>query len=290
MDTLFCFGPGYSAQAYFAEFGGRFSRIAATTRATHVRNPPGAPSIVRTIPFTALSPSRDILDAIAAADCLLVSIPPGPDNDPVLAACADAIAASPRLRSIVYLSTVGVYGDHAGAWVDETSALRAQNARSRTRADAEARWRDLSAAAGKPLAILRLAGIYGPGRNAIAGIRAGTARRIVKPGQIFNRIHVADVARAIDGAFARRADGVFNVCDDEPCPPQDVIAYAAALLRVPPPPEISFDDAKAAMSDMGRSFYDECKRVRNDKIKRDLEFALRYPSYREGLRSLLRDG
>lgn len=285
MQTLLCLGAGYSARAYFAHHGTRFSRIAGTTRRPTSAASDDTPPF-DAIPFETGPPSQPLLEAIAAADCLLVSIPPDSQGDPVLRCCAGPMSEAPRLQSIVYLSTVGVYGDHAGAWVDETSELRTSGARSTMRLAAERGWQELSDRSGKPLAILRLAGIYGPGRNALASLRTGDARRIVKPGQVFNRIHVADIAGTIDRAFSVKASGIYNVCDDEPCPPQDVVAFAARLLGVPAPPEIGFEDAKSGMSEMARSFYEECKRVKNDKIKRELGVRLQYPSYREGLQAL----
>jgi dTDP-4-dehydrorhamnose reductase len=224
---------------------------------------------------------------LSRADHILASIPPSESGDPILTRFHDALASA-KPRSIVYLSTVGVYGDHTGAWVDETSECRPVSKRSVERLQAETAWRRFSDETGVPVAILRLAGIYGPGRSPFEKIRSGTARRIVKPAQVFNRIHVDDIAAAVEAAFDRRAGGIFNVVDDEPAPPQDVLAYAAHLLDLPPPPEIPFEHAD--LSPMARSFYGENKRVRNDKLKHDLGVRLAYPTYREGLRALLRPG
>jgi nucleoside-diphosphate-sugar epimerase len=217
---------------------------------------------------------------------VLVSVPPDEGIDPVLAVLCDALATSTRLRTIVYLSTVGVYGDCSGAWVDETTPVHPGQARSRARLDAERAWQELGARAGIAVAVLRLAGIYGPGQNALVQIARGTARRIAKSGQIFNRIHVADIAQAIDAAFDKRADGVFNMADDEPTPPGDPIVFAAGLLGVAPPREIAFEEARASMSEMAQSFYAENRRVKNDRMKGVLGVKLAYPSYREGLRAL----
>jgi nucleoside-diphosphate-sugar epimerase len=203
----------------------------------------------------------------------------------VLACLAEAIARG-RARAIVYLSTIGVYGDSGGAWVDEESPPKPRSPRSAARLAAEEAWRRFGAESGKAIAVLRLAGIYGPGRNALVTLADGTARRIVKPGQVFNRIHVTDIAQAIDTCFAQRAAGVFNLADDAPAPPQDVIAFAAELLGKAPPPEIPFDDARAALSAMAQSFYAENRRVRNTKLKTALGVRLAYPTYREGLRAL----
>lgn len=215
---------------------------------------------------------------------MLVAIPPGEAGDPCLNQHGADLAAS-RPRTLVYLSTVGVYGDHGGAWVDEESECRPVSQRARLRLEAESAWRLFAEETGVPVAIVRLAGIYGPGRGPFEKIRAGTARRIVKPGQVFNRIHVEDIAAIIEAAFDRRADGVFNGVDNEPAPPEEVLAHAAELLGAPPPPEVAFE--RAELTPMARTFYDESKRVRNDKIKRELGVRLAYPTYREGLRAIL---
>jgi nucleoside-diphosphate-sugar epimerase len=234
--------------------------------------------------------SPGLVARIEESDAMLVSAPPDDKGDPVLARLAGAIARSGRVRTIVYLSTVGVYGDHDGAWVDETSALRAVSPRGKARIAAEEAWRNLGASAGRAVAILRLAGIYGPGRNVLVNLAAGAARRIVKPGQVFNRIHVADIAQAIDAAFAQEADGVFNVTDDAPSPPGDPIVLAADLLGMPPPPVIPYAEAAKTMTPLAASFYAENRRVRNEKLKQMLGVRLRYPTYREGLRALHAQG
>jgi nucleoside-diphosphate-sugar epimerase len=236
---------------------------------------------------SASTPSeRALAAAIADATAILVSVAPDGGVDPVLARWSDAIAAAPHLGAIVYLSTVAVYGNHDGRWIDETTPLQPALTRARDRIEAERAWAAIGAARGVPVAVIRVAGIYGPGANALEAVKAGRARRIVKPGQVFNRIHVADLAQIIDQAFARRADGVFNAADDEPTAPSDPIVYAATLLGVAPPPEVAFADAKTAMSPFAASFYGESKRVRNDRIKTELGVVLRYPTYREGLRAL----
>ncbi len=287
MATLFCFGLGYSAEHYVAEFGGRFARIAGTVR---TREKAAAIAASRfgnhAVEAFVFDESEAAMDAaLIDADAVLVSVPPG-DADPVLARFSDMIAGAPNLQSIVYLSTIGVYGDHGGAWVDERTLPKPVSERSRERLNAEQRWAALGARFGKAVAILRLAGIYGPGQNALVQLRRGTARRIDKPGQIFNRIHVADIAQAIDTAVARRASGTYNVTDDAPTPQGNPIAFAAELLGIAPPPEIPFAEAAKTMSPMGLSFYGESKRVRNEKLKSELGVRLRYPSYREGLGTL----
>ena len=222
---------------------------------------------------------------LARADAVLLSVPPGPDGDPVLRALAGDIAASPAAW-IGYLSTTGVYGDRAGGWVDETSPLVPTTERGRQRVAAEAGWQALAQARGLPLHIFRLAGIYGPGSGPFQKIRNGTARRIVKPGQVFSRIHAEDIAQVLAASIARpRPGGVYNVCDDDPAPPQDVIAHAATLIGAPVPPAQDYDEA--AMTPMARSFYAESKRVRNDRIKDELGVRLLYPDYRAGLAAIL---
>jgi nucleoside-diphosphate-sugar epimerase len=209
---------------------------------------------------------------------LVVSIAPGDTGDPVLEAARDVILRDmPALRWIGYLSTVGVYGDHGGAWVDEASECRPASNRSRLRAGAERQWLDLGEETGLPVAVLRLSGIYGPGRNAFVNLRDGTARRLVKPGQVFNRIHVEDIAGALWHLAGRAQGGVFNVTDDLPAPPQDVVAYAASVMGVEPPPETPFETAR--LSPMARSFYGENKRVANTAIKQ-AGYGFRFPDYR----------
>jgi nucleoside-diphosphate-sugar epimerase len=182
-----------------------------------------------------------------------------------------------------------VYGNYDGAWVDEASECHPVKDHNAYRLVAERAWQELGKRAGVPVAILRLAGIYGPGRSALDNVRRGTARRIAKPGQVFNRIHVADVAQAIEAAFARRADGIFNVTDDEPTPAGDPIVFAAKLLSVAPPPEVPFDEARKTMSEFAASFYTDVKRVRNGKLKSALGVTLKFPTYREGLAAIARD-
>jgi nucleoside-diphosphate-sugar epimerase len=290
MATLFCFGLGYCAEHYLAEFGARFDRAAGTVRSREKAAAIAASRFgghaVEAFVFDGSEAAPQVAAALMDADALLVSAPPGQDGDPALAHCTDAIAGAPHLQSIVYLSTVGVYGDHGGAWVDETTTPAPVSERSRARLAAEQAWDALGSRAGKAVATFRLAGIYGPGRNALVQLARGAAKRIDRPGQVFNRIHVADIAQAIDAAFARRAAGVFNVTDDAPTPPGEPIAFAADLLGMPPPPEIPFAEAAKRMSPMARSFYAESKRVRNDKMKHELAVRLRYPGYAQGLRAL----
>ncbi len=213
---------------------------------------------------------------------LLVSAPPGEKGDPVLGRYADAIAGS-RIGWIGYLSTIGVYGDQQGAWIDETTPGNPRSARSKVRLDAEEAWLALGSRTGKAVQIFRLSGIYGPGRNPIVKLREGRSQRIVKAGQVFNRIHVDDIATTLLASIDRpRAGAIYNVTDDEPTAPQTVTEHAAALTGLPLPPEIDFETAD--LSPMARSFYGENKRVRNRLIREELGIALAYPTYREGWR------
>jgi nucleoside-diphosphate-sugar epimerase len=294
VTTLVCLGFGYSAQHYAALHGKRFDRIVGTTRsqdqASALRSRRFGSNTAEIMVFDGTSSSSALSAAIADATALLISIAPDRDTDPVLAHLRDAIAAAPQLKSIVYLSTIAVYGNHEGRWIDETTALAPALTRAASRIDAEGAWQALGEARGVPVAIIRIAGIYGPGTNALEAVKAGRARRIMKPGQVFNRIHVADLAqivdKAMDLAVTRRAGGVFNAADDEPTAPGDPVAFAASLLGVAPPAEIAFEEAKKTMTPFAVSFYGESKRVRNERIKSVLGVSLRYPTYREGLRAL----
>jgi nucleoside-diphosphate-sugar epimerase len=227
--------------------------------------------------------------ALKKAEAIVVSIPPRDRAGATLERFAAAIAAAPALRRILYYSTIGVYGDHAGKWVDEASATLTRTARGLARLDDEARWTAAARSRGAQADILRLAGIYGPGRNALVNLRRGEARRIVKPGHAFNRAHVDDIAQATRLVLTMGLPGqIWNVADDEPAPPQDVVAYAAALLGLEPPPEEPFDQAR--LSPTAREFYADNKRVSIAKAKAVLGFAPAYPTYREGLSALAEAG
>lgn len=288
MPHLVVVGLGYSATRFVAEVSARFDRVTAT-----VRDPARAGALARTgfagrpveaIAYDGRAPSPALAAALAGADALLVSAPPDETGDPVLRHHADDIARASRLGWIGYLSTVGVYGDHRGGWVDETTPCQPVSARSHERLAAETAWAALAARSGKPATSFRLSGIYGPGSNALVNLRAGTAKRIVKPGQVFNRIHVDDIAGALAASLARpEVSGIVNVTDDEPAPPQDVVVFAANLLGIAPPPEIAWDDARPRLSPMAISFYGEVKRVRNARLRNELGYALRHPTYREGI-------
>ena len=280
---LFIFGLGYSAlyfartrRALFTEIGGtvRGAAKAAALRAEGIR----------AHRFDGDFAAPEIAPALQSADALLVSIPPQDGGDAALAHFGAALRAAENLRGIVYLSTIGVYGGHQGAWIDESAETRPSSPRNVLRAHVEKDWLALGAATGKTAHVLRLAGIYGPGQNQLEKLRAGKARRIVKAGQVFNRIHVEDISRAVAGAFAAPKGGVWNVADDEPAPPQEVLVFAAGLLGIAPPPEIDFETA--GLSPMARSFYGDNKRVSNARLKKELGVELAYPTYREGLRAL----
>ncbi len=226
--------------------------------------------------------------ALRRAEAIVVSIPPSGGQGP-LAAVADAFAAAPNLARIVYFSTIGVYGEHGGRWVDESSATLTRSERGLARLANEARWTEAARGRGIAADILRLPGIYGPRRNALDKLRRGEARRIVKPNHVVNRAHVDDIAEVARLVLVRGLEGrIWNVADDEPAPPEDVIAYAAGLLGLPPPPEEPLETA--ALSPFAASFYAEEKRVSNAKAKALLGFAPAYPTYREGLRALYEAG
>jgi nucleoside-diphosphate-sugar epimerase len=296
VTTLVCLGFGYSAQHYVALHGKRFDRIIGTTRSED------GVKVLSTRQFGGNAVEMLVFDGnavspmLAGADAtvLLDSISPDRGIDPVLGHMRDDIAAMPRLASIIYLSTIAVYGDHDGRWIDETTPLAPALTRARDRIEAERAWQALADARGIPVAVIRIAGIYGPGVNALETVKAGRARRIVKPGQVFNRIHVRDLAeiidKAIDAALTRHVGGVFNAADDEPTAPGDPIVFAASLLGVMPPAEVSFEEARKTMTPFAVTFYGESKRVRNDRIKSVLGVSLRYPTYREGLRALAAEG
>ncbi len=289
MSRLFCFGLGYSALTLAATLRAEGWHVSGTTR------DPGKAELLRSAGidsclFAPDHPMGDAARALSGATHVLISIPPGAEGDAVLAAhAADLARAAPAWTG--YLSTTGVYGDRGGGWVDEAGRLEPATERGRRRMAAESAWRDWAAQTQCRLHVFRLAGIYGPGRNALRAVAEGRARRIVKPGQVFSRIHVEDVARILRASMAHRAAGdVFNVCDDEPTPPADPVTFACELLGVPPPPVMSFAVAAGNMTDMARSFYAESKRCRNDRIKRVLGVELKYPTYREGLRALFEAG
>lgn len=274
--TLLSVGHGYSARELGRSLGPGW-RVIGTTR-----SPARADELRAEGVEPVIWPGDDLRPALAAATHVLSSVPPGAGGDPVVAALGKALRAARHLVWVGYLSTTGVYGDHRGGWVDETTPLTPATGRGAARVAAEAEW----AALGLPLHIFRLPGIYGPGRSAIDRLREGNAQRIVKEGQVFSRIHVEDIAQVLAASMARPNPGaVYNVADDEPAPAQDVIAFAARMLGLPLPPEIPFEGA--GLGPMAASFYAESKRVRNDRIKTELGIHLRHPDYRAGLAAIL---
>jgi nucleoside-diphosphate-sugar epimerase len=287
VTTLFCFGLGYCARRYVADYGASYQTVVATSRSAELTDTPAlGEQAVTMLRFDGVTASAAIGCALDHADRVVVSVPPSAAGDPVLAMFGDALAQCSRLQSVVYLSTIGVYGDHAGAEVDETTPPLPLSPRSRARLAAERAWRELGARIDKPVAILRLSGIYGPGRNPLVKLAEGRAKRIVKVGQVFNRVHVADVVQTIHAAFTRRADGVFNVTDDEPCSAEQVLLYCASLMGMEPPPAIPFCAIEASKSAMARSFYLQSTRVQNHHVKRELGVQLIYPTYRSGMHAL----
>jgi len=277
--TLLSFGHGYSARALSRILLAQDWRVIGTTR-----NEDKAVGLMNDGIEPRIWPGADMAPALNGATHLLISAAPDDAGDPVLAALHDEIAArAGQFEWVGYLSTTGVYGDHGGDWVDETTPLTPSTKRGIARVQAESAW---AAIPDLPLHIFRLAGIYGPGRGPFAKVRAGTARRIIKADQVFSRTHVADIARVLAASIRNPNPGaVYNVCDNDPAAPQDVIGYAADLLGLPLPPAEDFEKAK--MSPMAHSFYAESKKVRNDRIKNELGVELLYPDYRSGLKALL---
>ncbi len=287
MTKLFCFGLGYTAEAFARRVRPLGWHVSGTSR-----TPEGVERIRAAgfdgFLFDGKVSNPGMKGAIVEATHVLASIAPDEAGDPALRLHRQDLATARDLRWIGYLSTIGVYGDTGGAWLDETTVPKPGSDRTRRRIAAENDWLEFGSVTRKTVQVFRLGGIYGPGRSALDDVRAGEARRIVKPGQVFNRIHVDDIARVLlAAAEGRGAHTVYNVTDGEPSPPQDVVAYAAQLLQMPAPPEVSFEDAQ--LSPMGRSFYSENRRVSNARLKDDLGVTLAYPSYREGLSGILAD-
>ncbi len=284
MSSLFCFGLGFSAEAFARRLAPHGWHIAGTAR-----TPEGVDHITalgyEAHLFDGHHRSPSVTEALATATHVLVSAGPDDQGDPTLRLHGADIARAAGTRWIGYLSTIGVYGNTDGQWIDETIEPKPGSERARRRLVAETAWLDFARDHGRRVQIFRLGGIYGPGRSALDDVRDGTARRIIKPGQVFNRIHVDDIAGVLHAAAEGRGkEDVFNVTDDEPAPPQDVVAYAAGLLGLPPPPEVPFEEA--ALSPMGRSFYSENRRISNRRLHDDLQVTLSYPSYREGLAAI----
>jgi len=286
MSVLLAVGLGYSAKELARRLHAQGWRIIGTSRSAE-----GARAIdamgYEGIAFDGAAPSPALSRATREATHLLVSASPGPQGDPLLAQHADDLRAA-SLQWIGYLSTIGVYGNHDGKWVDEETPPAPISRRSVARLEAERGWEAFSRENGVPLGVFRLSGIYGPGRGPLEKLRSGQARAVIKPGQVFNRIHVADIATALEAAIARAGERpgarAYNVTDDEPAPPQDVLDFAAGLIGAPRPPRVPFEAAD--MSPMARSFYADNKRTSNARMKQELGVTLAYPTYREGMRAL----
>ena len=278
MSNLLIIGYSYSAAALVPQLLAQGWQISGTTRS------PEKFESIKAQGVTPLLWSDDLTEALSTATHLLISAAPDANGDPLLAKTGSNIAQLvPNLTWAGYLSTTGVYGDCEGRWIDETAPLTPSTKRGEMRVQAEDAWR----ATGLPLHVFRLAGIYGPGRGPFAKVKSGKARRIIKQDQVFSRIHVDDIAQVLAASIAQPNPGsAYNLCDDDPAPPQDVIAFAAELLGLPLPPEEPFETAE--MTPMARSFYAENKRVKNDKIKSELGVKLLYPDYRSGLNALLK--
>ena len=278
MKHLLCFGFGFSAQHLAAILDKSEWRISGTSRSGE-----GVAAINATGHEGILFDELKLIPS--SVTHILSSVSPDKFGDPVLRQFETSLAAQAKqFEWLAYLSTTGVYGDRAGALIDETAELRPNGERGQRRVDAEQQWQ---AIANLPLHIFRLPGIYGPGRNQLESVKDGTAKRIIKTGQIFSRIHVEDIAGILKASIAKpNPKQIYNMADDEPCPPQDVVTYACELLGVAPPPEIPFEQAE--LSPMARSFYADSKRVSNARIKTELGYQLKYPNYRVGLTALLK--
>ncbi|CUX18364.1 SDR family oxidoreductase [Agrobacterium genomosp. 13] len=281
------FGAGYSGKAISNALKTEAATIAGTTRSEDKFSSLTAAGMTPFL-FNGAHLNDELITAMGNVTHLVQSIAPGKEGDPLLALLGDDLKRLlPNLKWLAYLSTVGVYGDHGGAWVDEDTPCRPVSARSVERVAAETAWATAAQRADVPLAILRLSGIYGPGRNAFMNFEKGAARRLVKKDQVFNRIRVEDIGAALAFLAQRNQRGVFNVTDDEPGPPQDVVSYAATLMGVEPPPEQPFETAD--LTPMARSFYGENKRVSNARIRR-LGFDFGFPDYKMSLAQLWKNG
>ncbi|MEM6463540.1 MAG: SDR family oxidoreductase [Pseudomonadota bacterium] len=284
---LFIFGAGYSGRAIASRLANRADWCGGTTRSEENFSALKAAGL-RPFAFDGERLRDEVKQALRGVTHLVKSIAPGESGDALMRITGgDPQTIMPNLKWAAYLSTVGVYGNHDGNWVDEETACRPSSKRSVRRVAAESQWLEFSRGSDIPVAVMRLSGIYGPGRNTMMRVKAGNARRLVKPGQVFNRIHVDDIAGAADHLSAMEADGIWNVTDDLPAPPQDVVAYACTLMGVEPPPEIPFETAD--LTPMARSFYGENKRVSNSKLK-DSGYRFAWPDYKSAFDAMWRDG
>lgn len=280
---LFVFGLGYVGAAFANALRARGWEIAASARGAEQAESLRAAGVGPVDP----NDREAMAAALAGVNAILVTAPPGPDGCPALESIVPALAQAQAFPDwIGYLSTTGVYGDFDGRWVFETSPLKAQSVEGARRVGAERDWQEVGRGMGLTVAVFRLPGIYGPGRSALDRLRAGEGRRIVKPGQVFSRIHVDDIVSGLLASLDKpRAGGVYNLVDDEPAPPQDVMEHAARLLGAPVPPDLPFNEL--GLSPATRRFYAENKRVSNARAKAELGWRPAYPTYREGLKAIL---
>lgn len=278
-NSLFCFGLGFAAQALAKRLHSQEWNISGTCRAKDKENSSKELSV---FPFDGTDPTEEICNALSKATHLLISIPPQPSGDVVLQNFSSQISECKNLKWIGYISSTGVYGDTQGKWVDESSPLQPETELNVRRVEAENDWLKIA-----PVMIFRCAAIYGPGRNLLISVKQGRARRIKKPGLVFSRTHVEDLAQALEASMRNPKPGeIYNVSDDEPSPPSEAVEYACKLLNITPPPLIPFETAE--LSDIARGFYQACKRVGNKKIKEELGVKLQYPDYRSGLDAIFK--
>lgn len=280
---LFVFGLGFSGRALVRRLSAEGWEVAAS-----VRDPDrAAPVEALGVTAVPLTDGARLAETLAGSRAVLVTAAPDAEGCPGLRALVPALARSGAFPDwIGYLSTTGVYGDRKGGWATESSRLAAQSPEGARRVGAERDWLEVGRGMGLTVTVFRLPGIYGPGRSALDRLRVGQARRIASPGQVFSRIHVDDLAAGLAASIARpRASGIYNLCDDEPCPNSEVVAYAAALLGLPVPPEVAL--AHAGLSSQAMRFYAESKRVSNARAKAELGWRPAYPTYREGLAAIL---
>tara|TARA_Y100001936_G_C16093723_1_gene689330 strand:+ start:12342 stop:13238 length:897 start_codon:yes stop_codon:yes gene_type:complete len=284
IKKLFCFGFGFSAQALAERLLVKKWIVSGTCR---TKDKKVSLKDVITYSFDGTHACKEILEAISDATHLLISIPPQISGDVVLKNFSSDIAKNKNLEWIGYISSTGVYGDTQGKWVDESSPLQPSTELNERRVKSELAWLKMARENGCPVMVFRCVGIYGPGRNLLISAQQDRARRIDKPGLVFSRIHVADLAQTLEASIKNPKPGeIYNVCDDKPAPPSEAVEYAFKLLKISPPPLIHFDSAD--LPEVVRGFYKNCKRVSNKKIKEELGVKLKYPNYRSGLDSIFR--
>ena len=283
-NSLFCFGLGFAAQVFVKRMQAQDWIVSGTCRAIDKKDSLKELSI---FPFDGTHVTEEIRNALSNATHLLISIPPQSSGDVVLQKLSSQIAEYKNIEWIGYISSTGVYGDTQGEWVDETSPLQPETELNVRRVEAENGWLSLVKENGCPVMIFRCAAIYGPGRNLLVSVKQGRARRIEKPGLVFSRTHVEDLAQTLEASIRNTKPGeIYNVSDDEPSPPSEAVEYACELLSIAPPPLIPFESAE--LSEIARGFYQTCKRVGNNKIKEELGVKLKYPNYRSGLDAILK--